>query len=118
VPHFSGGEDELLTEFFREYKDLADGFGLTEEQKLDTILHYMPRTPQRLSGRHCPATRVQGRLPSRANPEELYPDITALPRHTKQDLETFRELSAKSRIRDEAQVLKYYRIFLTAAAPS
>ena len=45
APHFSGDEDELLTEFLREYEDLADGFGLTEEQKLHTILRYIPRTP-------------------------------------------------------------------------
>jgi hypothetical protein len=116
VPHFSGGEDELLTEFLRKYKDLADGFGLTEEQKLDTILRYMPCTLQRL-WTTLPGYQAGDWDDFRANPEELYPDITALPRHTKQDLETFRELSAKSRIRDEAQVLKYYRNFLTVAAP-
>ena len=44
--------------------------------------------------------------------KDLYPDIAFLSRHTTQGLETFRELSAKSRIHSEAEVLKYYRNFL------
>jgi hypothetical protein len=116
APHFSGGEDDLITEFLHEYEDLADGFGLTEKQKLNTILRYIPRTLQ-----HFWMTRPSFQAgywdDFRTDLEELYPDVTALFRHTKQALETFRELSAKSRIRDEAQVLKYYRNFLTVATP-
>jgi hypothetical protein len=116
APHFSGGEDELLTEFLREYEDLADGFGLTEEQKLYTILRYIPRTLKCLWVTR-PGYQAGDWDDFRTSLEELYPDVTALSRHTKQGLDTFRELSAKSRIRDEAQVLKYYRNFLTVATP-
>ena len=49
--------------------------------------------------------------------EHLHPDTTALSRLTKQNLKTFRKLSAKSRVRSEADVLKYYRNFLTIATP-
>ena len=35
-------------EFLHKYEDLADGFGLTEEQKFDTVLRYMLRTVEYL----------------------------------------------------------------------
>ena len=44
APQFNGGEDEVLSEFLREYEDLADGFRLTEAQKVETIMRYIPRT--------------------------------------------------------------------------
>lgn len=45
TPHFSGQDDEILTEFLREYEDLAVGNGLTEQQKVETILCYVPHSP-------------------------------------------------------------------------
>jgi hypothetical protein len=116
APHFSDDEDELLTEFLREYEDLADGCRLTPEQKVGTILRYIPRTLWHL-WTMLPGYRAGDWDDFRANLEEIHPDITASSRHTKQGLETFRKLSAKSRIRDEADVLKYYRNFLTVASP-
>jgi hypothetical protein len=116
APHFSGDEDELLTEFLCEYEDLADGCMLTPEQKVETVLRYIPRTLRHL-WTMLPGYRAGDWDDFRANLEEIHPDVTASSRHTTQGLETFRKLSAKSRIRDEADVLKYYRNFLTVATP-
>ena len=44
APHFAGSKEELLPDFLNEYEDLADSFGLTEEQKVETVLRYIPRT--------------------------------------------------------------------------
>ena len=116
APHFSGGKDELLSEFLQEYKDLADGFRLTEEQKLETILRYDPRTLQRL-WTTLPGYQAGDWDHFRSHIEELYLDVAEPSRHTKQGLDRFTELSAKYRVRDEAEVLKYYRNFLTVATP-
>jgi integrase-like protein/reverse transcriptase-like protein/aspartyl protease len=116
APHFSGREHEVLPEFLHEYEELADGFGLTEEQKVETILRYVPRTLQSL-WKTLPGYQARDWEDFRAHLGELYPDVAANSRHTKHGLETFRELSAKYRVRSEAEVLKYYRNFLTVAAP-
>ena len=116
APQFTGGEDEVLSEFLREYEDLADGFGLTEAQKVETITRYIPRTLRSL-WMTLPGFRTLRWHHFRTELEVLYPDVASHSRHTKQGLETFRELSAKSRVRSEAEVLKYYRNFLTVASP-
>ena len=41
APCFSAQDDELLSEFLHEYEDLADGNGLTEKQKVETIICYI-----------------------------------------------------------------------------
>src|SRR6266478_10250317 len=64
-----------------------------------------------------PGYQARDRLDFRTNLEELYPDVAASSRYTKQGLETFRALSAKCRVHDEAGILKYYRNFLTVATP-
>ncbi|KAH9016981.1 hypothetical protein EDB85DRAFT_1835982, partial [Lactarius pseudohatsudake] len=48
APRFSGQDDEILEEFLREYEDLADGNGLSERQKVESILRYVPRSLQKL----------------------------------------------------------------------
>jgi len=116
VPHFSGSEDELITEFLRDFEDLADGCRLTPDQKVESILRYVPRTLQHL-WTTLPGYQAGDWDDFHDNIEQLYPDVTALSRHMSQGLETFRELSAKSRVHDEADVLKYHRGFLTVATP-
>ncbi len=45
---FSGQDNEILFKFLREYEDLANGNGLSEELKVVTILRYVPRSLRNL----------------------------------------------------------------------
>ncbi|KAH8977838.1 hypothetical protein EDB86DRAFT_2775052, partial [Lactarius hatsudake] len=116
APRFSGQDDEILGEFLREYEDLADGNGLSERQKVETILRYVPRSLRNLWSTLPGYVNVHWHH-FRAQLEELYPDIAGRTRCTRQGLSQFVELSARNRIRDESDVLKYYRNFLTIASP-
>jgi len=114
APHFAGTNSESLSDFLREYENLADSLGLSEEEKVDTILCYVPRALQSLW------SELRGYLVKdwdelRDTLEALYPDITI--RHTRQNLETFQELSAKCRLHNEGDLLNYHRNFLTIASP-
>jgi hypothetical protein len=116
APHFSGNEDKLLSEFLREYENLANSCRLTSEEKVDTIMRYVPRSMKHLwETRH--GYQVGDWDDFKAELEDLHPDVTAPSRHTKQGLETLRRLSAKFRIHSESEVLKYYRNFVTVADP-
>ena len=116
APQFAGDDDEVLTEFLREYEDLADGYGLSEVQKVETITRYIPRTLRSL-WMTLPGYQVKSWRRFRRQLEELYPDVASHSRHTKRGLETFQELSAKSHLSSEQEVLNYNRNFLTVASP-
>ncbi|KAI9437811.1 hypothetical protein BJY52DRAFT_1196292 [Lactarius psammicola] len=100
APCFSGQDDEILAEFLREYEDLADGNGLLERLKVETVLCYIPRSLRNL-WMTLPGYRSASWHRFRTQLEELYPDIAA----------------TKCRVRDEGDVLKYYQNFLTIALP-
>ena len=48
APHFSAQDDKLISEFLHKYKDLTDGNGLTEKQKVETMIHYVPHDLHKL----------------------------------------------------------------------
>ena len=115
APRFSARDDELLSEFLHEYEDLADGNGLTEKQKVETIIRYVPRDLRKL-WKTLPGYRNTKWRRFREELVELYPDITEQA-CTREDLSQFVKLSAESHIRSENDVMKYYRSFLTIAVP-
>ena len=116
APRFTGQDDEILSEFLQEYEDLADRNGLTERQKVEKIIRYIPRSLRKLWV-ILPGYRVANWWRFRTELENLYPDIAAQTRCTRQDLAKFVELSARSLIHDENDVMRYYRHFLTIALP-
>ena len=85
APRFSADNDELIANFLQEYKNLADGFGLTEVQKVEMILRYVPRVLQSL---WKVLLEYQDRdwHELKAHLLYLYPDTTAPSRNTKQGL--------------------------------
>src|SRR6266849_8391486 len=113
---FLAREDELVTEFLCEYEDLANSCRLSPVQEVETVLHYVPRILQRL-WKTLPSYQAKDWDNFKLELERLHPDVRALSRDTKQGLETFRKLSAKSCMRDEDDVLRYYRNFLTVVTP-
>ncbi|KAH8976612.1 hypothetical protein EDB92DRAFT_1823619 [Lactarius akahatsu] len=92
APRFSGQDDEILEEFLQEYEDLADGNGLSERQKVETILRYVPRSLQKLWSMLPGYVNVRWHH-FRAQLEELYPDIAGCTRCMCQGLSQFVELS-------------------------
>src|SRR6266702_774314 len=116
APHFEGNSDEILSEFLHEYEDLADGNGLSEKLKVETVLRYVPRSLRNL-WMNLPGYRAASWHHFQAQLEDLYPDIAASTRCTRQGLTEFIELSARCHVRDEGDVLSYYRNFLTIAIP-
>ena len=116
TPHFSGQDDEILTEFLREYKDLAVGNGLTEQQKVETILCYVPHSPCNLWVT-LPGYWTARWYHFRSELDKLYPDIAAQTWCMQQGLAEFVELSAQSWICDENNIMKYYQNFLTITHP-
>ena len=115
APHFSGEDDDILSEFLHEYEGLADGNGLTERQKVEEITCYVPRNLRKLWVT-LPGYKAFKWHRFRRELEELHPDAEE---HacTRQELSRFVELSAETHIRNEKDVMKYYRNFLTLAVP-
>ncbi|KAF8260019.1 hypothetical protein EI94DRAFT_1466551, partial [Lactarius quietus] len=116
APRFLGEEGEILLEFLREYEDLADGNGLMEKQKVETILRYVPCSVRNF-WMTLPGYSPARWLRFRAELERFYPDIAGHTRCTCQSLTEFLKLSAESRICDENDIMKYYWNFLTIALP-
>ena len=104
APCFSGQDDKILAEFLHEYEDLAVGNGLTEQQKVETILRYIPRSLRNLWVT-LPGYRTARWRRFRSELDKLYPDIAACTRCTRQGLAKFVELSARSRICDENDIM-------------
>ena len=115
APRFSARDDELISEFLHEYEDLADGNGLTEKQKVETMICYVPRDLRKL-WKTLPGYRATKWRRFREELIELHPDITEQA-CTREDLSQFVKLSAESHIHSKNDIMKYYRGFLTIAVP-
>ena len=115
APHFSGEDDDILSEFLHEYEVLADGNGLTEKQKVEEITHYVPRNLRKLWVT-LPGYKAFKWRHFQRELEELHPDAEEQA-CTRQELSCFVELSAETHIWGEKDVMKYYRNFLTLAVP-
>ena len=116
APYFSGQANDVLADFLHEYDDLAISHGLTDSQKVETIVRYVPshvrefwKTLDSYTQRNW--TAFQTMLKS------LYPDTAASNRYTKQGLQDFVNLSSKARILDEDDLALYYRRFLQLSNP-
>jgi hypothetical protein len=48
APYFSGRVGDLIEDFLNEYEELANSCGLTDCQKVETIIRYIPLTLQDL----------------------------------------------------------------------
>jgi hypothetical protein len=115
APHFSGENDDILSEFLTEFEGFADGNGLTEKEKVEQLPCYVPRNLHRL-WITLPGYRAFKWHRFRRELKELYPDAEERA-YTRQELSWFVELSAETHIQDKNDVMKYYHNFLTIASP-
>ena len=111
APFFSGQAKDSLSKFLHAYKSLANGHGLSDAQKVEHVLNYIPSTLHdfwdSIDGfatgdwaAFCAALMC------------LYPNTLAVAWYTKEALQEFVDLSCQSQMRNEDDVLSYHRRFL------
>jgi hypothetical protein len=116
TPSFDGMTGEPIVDFLIDYGELADGHNLTDQQKVETILRYIP-PPQRDLWKTLKGYATGDWTTFRRELEKLYPDVDAAMRYSRQALLDLVNLSARTRMRDEKDVFDYYRRFLAISNP-
>ncbi|KAF8272184.1 hypothetical protein EI94DRAFT_1697553 [Lactarius quietus] len=116
APYFDDRSNDPITYFLFEYETLATSRGLSDSQKVETIVHYIARHMRDLWN------TVDGHSTGhwetfKLTLENLYPDTSAATRYTLRTLQDFVDISARTRMRDEDDVMIYYRRFLTLSNP-
>ena len=116
APYFSERTNESLTDFLVEYNALATAHGLTDDQKVSTLSGYAsPRLRefwQTLNGYNTGDWTTY-----RASIQALYPDTSPSTRFTKKALHDLVDSWARTPMRDDDEVLEYYRRFLEYSNP-
>ena len=116
APYFSGQQGDSLADFLHEYDSLASSLGLTGGQKVDTILCYVPASTQEF-WMTLDSYSLKDWRDFCTDLENLYPDTTAGSCYTRVGLQEFVQISAQTRIRDEDDLMLYYRHFLQISNP-
>jgi hypothetical protein len=116
APYFSGQPNDPLADFLNEYDMIATGHGLTDQQKVDCILRYIPYSMRDL-WKTLDGFSIGNWTTFQAALDRLYPDTAAATRYTRQGLMDFVDMAARSRMNDEDDVMQYYRRFLTIGNP-
>jgi len=110
APHFSGDIEHPIEDFLDEYEGLADKYGLSGREKVETVTRYVDR-----SQRH-----VWQNLPGFINRDwdnfrhELcieYVSPTPEGQFSRQKLVDFASKYARKRMEDETDVINYQRQF-------
>ncbi|KAI9465561.1 hypothetical protein BJY52DRAFT_1113548, partial [Lactarius psammicola] len=115
APRFSGERNDPIAYFLFEYDTLATGCGLSDSQKVETIVHYIAPSMRDL-WKNLNGYSARDWESFKSALESLYPDTSAT-RYTNRALQDFVNISARNRIRDEEDVMTYYRGFLTLSNP-
>jgi hypothetical protein len=116
TPYFAGLPDEPIADFLFEYSELADGHRLTEKQQVETIIQYIPFSLKDL-WRSLGGYKTGNWMVFSSELERLYPDMDAETCYTRQGLMDIVNLSARTQMHDEKDVLDYYRHFLAISNP-
>ena len=116
APRFSGEIDIPIEEFLKEYEELADGCGLTQHQKVETVIWYVS-TSQRhiwtsLAGF---AARDWSDLCRQLRKEYISPSTQG--RYSKQKLVELANSSTELPMEEEADMINYHRDFNTLSKP-
>ena len=106
TPFFAGLSDEPIAEFLVDYSELADGHKLTNKQKVETILRYVPHSLRDL-WQSLPGFASGNWTVFSAELEKLYPNLDVEMRYSRQGLTELVNLSARTRMCDEKDVLDY-----------
>ena len=116
APYFSGRVGDSIEEFLDEYEELASSCGLSERQKVETVVRYIPKVLKDF-WRSQDGYLARDWTDLRLTLEGIYDDTSALSHHSEQKLMDFVKQSSKHRMNDEEDVLQYYRHFLVLSKP-
>jgi len=116
APYFSGEVDIKIEDFLKEYEELADGCGLSERQKVETIIWYV-KTDQRYIWMTLPGfvRHDWDDLCHKLCKEYISP--TAQGRFSKQKLVELTNRSAGLPMEEETDVINYHHEFNTLSKP-
>ena len=107
APHFSSWPGDSLIEFLHEYDNLACSLGLTDTQKVDVILRYVPASIREF-WQTLDSYLVKNWEAFCAALKDLYPDTPAGNHYTSRGLQEFMKISAWTRIQDEDDLALYH----------
>ena len=116
APYFSGRVGDPIEDFLDEYSELADSCGLSEQQKVEAIVRYIPLALRDL-WKSWESYQRHDWAALRATLEDIYDGTSSLSRHSGQKLMEFVKNSSKTCMSDEEDVLQYYRQFLVLSKP-
>ena len=116
APYFSGRVGDPIEDFLTEYEELANSCSLSDRQKVETVIRYIP-LPLRDLWKSLDGYLARDWIDLKLTIEEIYDDTSALSRHSEQKLLDFVRQSSKSRMSNEEDVLQYYRHFLVLSKP-
>ena len=116
TPYFSKTTTGSFTDFMHEYQALATANGLTDAQKVETILRYVSPDLRKFWKTVDGFTANNWATFSTAL-EAMYPDTSAATRLTKKALQDLLYNTSRSRMRNEEDVMDYYQEFLELANP-
>jgi hypothetical protein len=116
MPSFNGATGKPIIDFLIDYNEIMDGHNLTDQQKVEFVLKYIPPSHKdlwkSLKGYATGDwTTFQGEL------EKLYPDMDAAAQYSRQALYDLVNMLARTRMRDEKDIFDYYRRFLAISNP-
>ncbi|KAI0277655.1 hypothetical protein BC826DRAFT_882421, partial [Russula brevipes] len=111
TPYFSDPNKESLTDFLFDFERLANNHNLSNPEKVDEVVRYIPPSTRNfwetLDGY---STRDWDTFS--ATIKALYPDPNIASAYTRQRLQDFVDLSARTRLKDFSDFMNYYRTFL------
>jgi hypothetical protein len=116
APYFSGQVDDPIEDFLYEYEELANSCGLTERQKVEAIVRYIPYSFRDL-WKSLDGYVSRDWTSFKLNLEEIYDGPSVPSRHSEQKLLDFVRDSSRYRMNSEGDVLQYYRDFLALSKP-
>lgn len=116
APHFSGAVDDRIEDFLREYEEFADSCGLSDRQKVEVVTRYTTAELRDFWKSRAGYLAREWRL-LRRELLQLYEATSNQRRHTEGKLRSFARKSAESRMRDEDDVIQYYRKFIVRCQP-
>ena len=110
APYFSARPGDILDDFLREYEELATTCTLTDQQKVETILRYIPPELRDL-WKILEGYSTHDWAAFKRSLAKLYRSTSTQAKYSKQKLYDFVYYNSQTRMRSEEDVHQYYREF-------
>jgi len=116
APYFSSKVDIKIKDFLKEYKELADGCGLSKRQKVETVIRYVNTTQHHIWMSLSGFVRHDWDNLCRELCKE-YISLTAQGRFSKQKLVELTNRSARLPMEEETDMINYHHDFNMLSKP-